>query len=236
MLHQPAGSSERTFENMVHPRDCDAGGVRADRRTASGEGMRLADFGALPEARTASLEMGGVAALRIYTTAAFKVLNGPLREPWGARPHPFPVTIAFLTDAIAKLRAVAAALPNAHAEFDLWRGVRDRATSDAFADRGGTEMAPMSTTSDLPVALRYTFTGAASDRALLFKLRTDSFMCRGAALGWLSAFPSEAETLFPPLTYLAVEQAGGDGRVQGRARHHGRRGHACHRGVLDTAA
>ena len=36
----------------------------------------------------------------------------------------------------------------------------------------------------------------------MFKLRTDSFMFRGASLSWVSAFPAEEEVLFPPLTYL----------------------------------
>ena len=71
-------------------------------------------------------------------------------------------------------------------------------TSADFRQRGGTELAPCSSTTKVKVALEY------SDAAhsLLLKLRTDSFMGRGAAVGFLSAFPAEAETLFPPLTYL----------------------------------
>ena len=37
---------------------------------------------------------------------------------------------------------------------------------------------------------------------LLFKLRTESFMQRGASIQFISAFPQEEEVLFPPLTYL----------------------------------
>ena len=37
---------------------------------------------------------------------------------------------------------------------------------------------------------------------ILFKLQTNSFMDRGADLQYLSAFPAEAEVLFPPLTFL----------------------------------
>ena len=40
-------------------------------------GELLADFLAMPSARTAQLEDAHVAALRIYTTAAFKVLRWP---------------------------------------------------------------------------------------------------------------------------------------------------------------
>ena len=43
---------------------------------------------------------------------------------------------------------------------------------------------------------------ATSRAPLLLKLRTESFMERGADLSWVSAFPDEVESLFPPLTYL----------------------------------
>lgn len=64
--------------------------------------------------------------------------------------------------------------------------------------RGGTEVAPMSTTSDLRVAARY----GVSDDTLLFKIKVRNFLQHGAELQWLSAFPSEAEVCYPPLTYL----------------------------------
>ena len=67
-----------------------------------------------------------------------------------------------------------------------------------FLRSGGVECAPMSTTSSLRVALQY----AASAAPLVFRLRTESFMERGADLAFLSAFPLEAELLYPPLTYL----------------------------------
>ena len=198
-IHDAAGSSTTLFSNARHPRDCDeSGALRDDRKTAAGEGMRLADFCTLPEVYTAKLEAPHVAALRIYTTAAFKVLNGPLRTPWDVHPHPFPVTVAFLTGGIQKLRAVGASAANAHGNLDLWRGMQDVSVSDEFLAKGGTELAPMSTTSALKVAVAY----SEAATSLIFKLRTDSFMARGAEIKFLSAFPSEDECLFPPLTYL----------------------------------
>ena len=178
--------------------------------------MRLAGFCELPEAITARLEEAHVASLRIYTTAAYKVINGPLRDPWGEKPHPLPVTVSFLSDGIGKLRAVSALQPNAHREFDLWRGMCDLVINEDFLLQGGTELAPMSTTSDIMVALHY---ARSMERSLMFKLRTDSFMGRGADLRFLSAFPNEREILFPPLTYLKVsgkppvEVTTEDGRV-----------------------
>ena len=57
----------------------------------------------------------------------------------------------------------------------------------------------MSTTRSLQVALAY----SASECSVLLKLVTTSFRERGADLAWVSAFPGEAEVLYPPLTYLS---------------------------------
>ena len=56
----------------------------------------------------------------------------------------------------------------------------------------------MSTTTDLRVAVQYSM----SMNSLLFKIRSEDFMSHGADVQWLSAFPGEAEMLYPPLTYL----------------------------------
>jgi len=162
----------------------------------------LADFVSHPDACTARLEAAHVAALRIYTTAAYKVLNGPLRDVASTAAHPFPVTIAFLREAIGKLRAVGAEEDTregkTQTKLDLWRGMRDTQPTESFLQHGGTELAPMSTTTQLQVALQY----SAASSSLLFKLRTDNFMDRGASLQFLSAFPCEEEVLYPPLTFL----------------------------------
>ena len=57
----------------------------------------------------------------------------------------------------------------------------------------------MSTTSDLEIAVKYSMEGANN---MLFRIRTSSFMQRGANLKYLSAFPGESEFLLPPLTYF----------------------------------
>mmetsp|Transcript_81613 Transcript_81613/g.162394 ORF Transcript_81613/g.162394 Transcript_81613/m.162394 type:complete len:129 (-) Transcript_81613:233-619(-) len=71
-------------------------------------------------------------------------------------------------------------------------------STDAFHISGGSEFAPMSSTSDLAVAIAY----GQSECSLLFKIMTKSFMNRGADITFLSCFPSEREFLFPPLTFL----------------------------------
>lgn len=65
-------------------------------------------------------------------------------------------------------------------------------------NRGGTEVAPMSTTFDLHVATKY----GVSQHTLLFKIKVSNLLQFGADLKWLSAFPNEAEVVYPPLTYL----------------------------------
>jgi hypothetical protein len=56
----------------------------------------------------------------------------------------------------------------------------------------------MSTTTDIKTAVDY----STSTDSLIFKIVTKNKLQRGAELQWLSAFPAEAEILYPPLTYL----------------------------------
>jgi hypothetical protein len=70
--------------------------------------------------------------------------------------------------------------------------------AERFMLEGGTEMAFMSTTTELEVAVSYSL----SKQALLFKIVAPNFLAAGADVQWLSAFPQENEILYPPLTYL----------------------------------
>ena len=139
-----------------------------------------------------------VLALRVYTTAAYESLNSPLRDRERKEPHGFPLTLTLLKEAIGKLRALEAPSATVEQAYDLFRGMRNVVATEDFIVEGGTDLAPMSTTSDFAVALRY----CAGENALLFVLHTDSFMSRGADIAYISCFPQEAEYLFPPLTYL----------------------------------
>merc|ERR1719473_57135 len=76
--------------------------------------------------------------------------------------------------------------------------MRDVELPEAILTQGGTEVAPMSTTADLEIAVRYSISG----NSVLLRLHADSFITRGADISYLSAFPAESEFLFPPLTYL----------------------------------
>ena len=145
-----------------------------------------------------------VAALRLYTTACFHSINQPLRDLGRTKPHPFATTVFFLTDAIKRLRAVGAATDEAAPDGEtgsprvLWRGMKNVQATMEFAARGGSELAPMSTTTDPVVAVAY---GQSPD-SLLFKIIIKNFMSCGADISFLSCFPSEREYVFPPLTFL----------------------------------
>jgi hypothetical protein len=152
-------------------------------------------------AQEARLSDAEVLALRIYTTLVYKDMNNPLRDD--ARHAlrasvPLPAISRLADNAIRKLRSVRANLPAHEAVVPLWRGMRNVRVTPEFMRQGGTELAFMSTTTDLRVAVRY----ALSRHSLLFKIVAPNFMSLGADLQWLSAFPGEAEVLFPPLTFL----------------------------------
>jgi hypothetical protein len=167
----------------------------------------LGDFMKDTHVKEAELTKAHVVALRFYTTPAFKYLNSPLRHTANfydvEKPHPLPATVAFISEGIKKLRAAYAIKVEsglATSKLTLWRGLKNMSLPDGFLknQKGGTELAPMSTTMDLAVATRY----ACSADSLLLKISLDNFMQYGADLQWLSAFPGEAEVLYPPLTYL----------------------------------
>ena len=70
--------------------------------------------------------------------------------------------------------------------------------TEEFEKRGGTELAPMSKTADIDVAVDY----GISKNSLILKIVTENKLQRGADVAWLSAFPNESEILFAPLTYM----------------------------------
>ena len=161
------------------------------------EGVTLKFFLSHPKAKQAALDEAEVVALRLYTTQAYKFMNNPLRDDVRhaqGEQCPLAVTTHFAASGIKKLRAL-----NVNTgPVTLWRGMRNIEAANDFTQEGGTELAFMSTTKDLEVAVRYSL----SQQSLLFKIVSPGFMTTGADVQWLSAFPAEAEVLYPPLTYL----------------------------------
>jgi hypothetical protein len=103
-------SSEKRFQGGLM-RDRDRfGNVLASRQVDDGNGgrrgMRLEDFLRTPSAILAGLSLADVASVRIYSTAAFRSINNPLRDMdrhLAGMPHPLPVTVSFLQDAVKKV-------------------------------------------------------------------------------------------------------------------------------------
>jgi len=207
VLHQEAGASDLVFDDGGLKRDCDKDGNLLPSReivdtvTGRKRGMRFDDFVDHPSARLVGLRREQVLALRLYTTVAFKSINSPLRDQrreTEGRAHPLPVTVTQINKAVLQLRKVEGNESTAHGSVDLYRGLAGRSIPSEFLAKGGTDLAPMSTTRNLKVALRY----AASEHAVIVRIRTGGLVYRGADIAFLSCFPAEAEVRFPPLTYL----------------------------------
>ena len=134
--------------------------------------------------------------------SSFNNVNRPLREETmdGCQkvPHPFAATVFFVHDAIKKMRACET---DKNESRTYWRGMKKKTISAEFQKhKGGTELACASTSSDLAQAKKF----AQSTSPLFFKIEADNFMSCGADISFVSVFPSEAEVLYPPLTYLAL--------------------------------
>lgn len=204
ILHEPA--KEKKFSNGI--------------RDKGQEGKRFVDFCKDPYSVEAGLRPAHVLALRLYTTAAYKDINGPLRKnlhPENRRPHPLPAVVVHIYEGIKRLRTVVANRQmeemkressvssvgtDLSMQITLWRGLKNVHVTRRFAIEGGTELAPMSTTTSLEVAIKYGVPKTKNGSSLLFKIKVANALKHGADLSWLSAFPGEAEVLYPPLTYL----------------------------------
>lgn len=150
------------------------------------------------QVQIAKLLRAHVLALRLYTTSTFASLNKPLRADPPTQPHPFAATTYFVSQGIKLLRSVAGELPNAHDPQAFWRGMKDLTIGQEFLQKGGTEFACMSTSTSQETAIDF----AQSTAPMVIKLETKDFMSRGADISFLSVYPGESETLFPPLTFL----------------------------------
>jgi hypothetical protein len=128
-----------------------------------------------------------VAAVRVYTTACYRLINEPLRriikerqalavnpEACEPKPHPLPFTTFLLYRAVKKLRAC-----NLHKndirEYTryLWRGMKDLTISKDFEKSGGTHTACMSTSKNLAVVKHF----CDSREPLLFRIKVPWLLC-----------------------------------------------------------
>jgi len=78
------------------------------------------------------------------STQAFRSINNPLRDQGRyqrGEPHPLPVTVALIAEALGKLRAVEAG-KKALDKVELYRGMKDVKSPDDFMKEGGTVSPP----------------------------------------------------------------------------------------------
>ncbi len=164
-------------------------------------GRRLKGFMTLPQATEALLTEAELAALRFYTSHSFNALNIAMRDSGRQGPHPLPGIMMNMQRGLKKLRALGSDDSSSKQTVVLWRGMSYMHLTQQFNAEGGTELAPMSTTTDVSVAISYAVKKDTRS-ALLFRFVTRNNLERGADVQWLSMFPGESETLFPPLTFL----------------------------------
>ena len=135
-------------------------------------------------------------------TSFIKSKDGSYFQPVGRKTrHPLSAITLNIHSGIKKLRAVKASEGTATEKQVFWRGFRDTMIASDFQSGGGTELAPMSTSRNVEVAVGYASRGAQTG-GLLMKLNTDNQLQRGADVKWLSVFPGEDEVLYPPLTFM----------------------------------
>ena len=92
----------------------------------------------------------------------------------------------------------------------VYRGLSGRVLPSEFwrgQGHGGVEFAFMSTTADREVAMQYAKAESEKAASFVMEVKTNTFD-RGADFSWLSQYPDEQSTVFPPYTALEVE--GGD--------------------------
>jgi len=164
-------------------------------------GHRVADFMFKPQAQEARLTVEEMVALRFYTSHSFESINRPMRDMQRSGPHPLAGIVTNMQRGLKKLRALGSNAMASKQTVVLWRGMSSMKLSDEFSSEGGTELAPMSTTTDVSVAISYAVKKETRS-ALLFRFVTRNNLERGADVQWLSMFPGESEILFPPLTFL----------------------------------
>jgi hypothetical protein len=164
-------------------------------------GKTIDYFVELPEAT--GMNKPEAVSLRFYSSHSFGAVVIPLRDTTRETEHPLAAMTYAIDQAIRKQQKWGAWDKNAASqERVLWRAFRDMKISDDFKKFGGTEFAPMSTTTDVRLALDYAIRGMTTGGALLMRIVTKNILEGGIDLQWISMFPGESERLLPPLTFM----------------------------------
>ena len=196
----PPHVKKQIQEGMYH-----GGVLKREEFDMGHENYDLTDFVNLDNCRRANLQDHHVMAIRLYSSSLFSLFNCPMRNR--TKPHPIRFTMYILMEGLKMLRKVAAKIdPEGDARNKyLWRGMKDmKMDMDKFKRVGGTELAPMSTTSSREVANAYAGVGKQGHKSLIFRYNTRG-LSRGVLIDFLSMYPKEKEYLYPPLTTLIFD-------------------------------
>ena len=168
----------------------------------------------------AGIRSAHIAAVRVYTTSAFHVINKSLRdkdlEEDGETPRcqRFRITTNLIYEALKLLLPGNPMIQKGDkgGKF-LYRGLSRVRVKEDFGD--GKDLALFSTTSSLYVALEFALNDPDFKHPLLLRLHTTNEM-RGIAIDYLSVYVREKEYLYPPFTTLdrrATEGKDKDGKT-----------------------
>ncbi len=125
-------------------------------------------------------------------------INEPLRNLEEGVEHPLPVLVTLLEKALRKLRQIGSNDMALVSEMFLWRGMKNLKPSDEFKTRGGTELAPMSTTTGIKTAVEYSLSSESFD----LHDRQQKRLAEGRQSLVVVCLPTEEEICFSTLTYL----------------------------------
>jgi hypothetical protein len=159
-------SSEKQYPN----------GVRDQGRA----GKSIDDFLEMPQSKGTKMNKPEAVSLRFYSSPSFPAVTIPLRDPDRKTKHPLAAITYCIFTAIRKQLALGAEDQAAAVEERIfWRGFSDLQISEDFKKHGGTEFAPMSTSTDPAVAVGYAVRKSQTDGALLMRIVTRNNLQRG---------------------------------------------------------
>jgi serine/threonine protein kinase len=156
-------SSEKEYHNGVRDKDM--------------VGKIIDDFVNMSQSK---MNKSQAASLRFYSSPSFSAVTIPLRDPDRETQHPLAAIAYCIFTGIKKQLTLGAEDQDAAVqEVIFWRGFRDLKISDDFKKHGGSEYAPMSTSTDLSVAVGYAVRKSQTDEGLLMRIVTKNNLERG---------------------------------------------------------
>jgi hypothetical protein len=153
-------------------------------------GKRIDDFLKMTQSILTNMNKSEAVCLRFYSSPSFPAVTIPLRDPDRETQHPLAAITYCIFSGIRK-QLVLGAKDQAAAvqEVIFWRGFTDLKISDDFQRHGGTEHAPMSTSTDPSVAVGYAVRNSQTDGALLMRIVTKNNLSRGIVVFCCSPYP-----------------------------------------------